>query len=232
MPVKQARLIFSSFSAIYTVADMDTDLLDGLLSLEEDFYHEGYALGAADGARAGHLEGKAFGLEKGFEKFLEMGMIHGKATVWAKRLIRDNSLLPAASIMQTHPLGPTDEGNRSEAGLSKSREAPAFLDELCNLNIPPLPVNPRLEKHIKTLLALSDPATLSTENTEETIAEFDDRLRKAQAKVKVIEKIIGESVGSGLPEAGTRDAASAGKAGKVGDGTGNIEDISSLHVRH
>jgi hypothetical protein len=211
---------------------MDADLLDGLLSLEDDFYNEGYALGTADGARAGHLEGKAFGLEKGFEKFLEMGIIHGKATVWAKRLTQDNSLLPAASSTQTHPLGPTEEGIQCELGLSKSGEALALLEELSNLKIPPLPVNPRLEKHIKALLALSDPATLSTENTEETVAEFDGRLRKAQAKVKVIEKIIGESVSSELSEAGTRDAANPGKVGKVGDGTGNIEDISSLHVRH
>lgn len=33
---------------------MDTDILDGILGLEEEFYNQGYELGVADGARAGY----------------------------------------------------------------------------------------------------------------------------------------------------------------------------------
>lgn len=67
---------------------MADDLFDSILHLEDDFYREGYALGEADGAPAGRLEGRAFGLEKGFEKYAEMGRLHGKAVIWASRLQR------------------------------------------------------------------------------------------------------------------------------------------------
>jgi hypothetical protein len=58
------------------------DIFDSILDLEEQFYAEGYKLGVADGARAGRIEGRVFGLEKGFEKFLEAGRLHGRAIIW------------------------------------------------------------------------------------------------------------------------------------------------------
>lgn len=61
-------------------------LFDPLLSLEEDFYQEGHALGMADGQYSGRLEGRAFGLEKGYEKFLELGRLQGRASLWKARL--------------------------------------------------------------------------------------------------------------------------------------------------
>ncbi|KXL51238.1 hypothetical protein M433DRAFT_41364, partial [Acidomyces richmondensis BFW] len=64
---------------------------DMLLSLEDQYFNEGYQLGVADGARAGKIEGRLFGLEKGFEKALEMGRLNGQTVVWKARLPRAHS---------------------------------------------------------------------------------------------------------------------------------------------
>src|SRR5271163_3634496 len=70
---------------------MDDDVLDDLLSPEENFYRDGYELGQADGTHAGHVEGKLFGIEKGYEKALEMGRLAGRAAVWTIRAGKDQS---------------------------------------------------------------------------------------------------------------------------------------------
>src|SRR5882762_2032425 len=67
---------------------MEDDPFESVLDLEETYYQEGYDLGVADGSRAGQIEGRVFGIEKGFEKFAAMGMLHGRAAVWASRLPR------------------------------------------------------------------------------------------------------------------------------------------------
>ena len=64
----------------------DSDPFAPLFSLEDEFYAEGLQLGITDGTRAGKIEGRTFGLEKGFEKFAEMGHMNGRSAVWAARL--------------------------------------------------------------------------------------------------------------------------------------------------
>ena len=61
--------------------------------------------------------------------------------------------------------------------------------ELCTL--PSLPKNPRLEKNINILYALVEPETLSTENTDEAVQDFDDRVKRAQGKAKIVERMTG-----------------------------------------
>ncbi|KAF1986655.1 DUF1715-domain-containing protein, partial [Aulographum hederae CBS 113979] len=143
----------------------NSDPFDSLLNLEEDYYKEGYELGVADGSKAGRLEGRVFGMEKGFKKFATMGQLQGRAAVWAAR--REKKRIP---------------GSTDEAVGEGSRERV----------LPPMPDNSRLEKHIETLYALAESASLSTKNSEEAVSEFDDRFKRAGAKVKVIEKIIRE----------------------------------------
>ncbi|KAL6905019.1 hypothetical protein GGI43DRAFT_298392 [Trichoderma evansii] len=140
---------------------MSSDLFDDVFTLEERFYTEGYNQGVQDGARAGRIEGRSFGMEKGFEKFLESGRIASKSIVWANRLPKN----PQS--------GSTSEEKTSEA---------------CTL--PPLSKNPRLEKNIKMAYALVEPDTLSTENSDEAVQDFDDRVKRAQGKVKIIEKML------------------------------------------
>lgn len=142
------------------------DPFDVVLNLEDQYYQEGFQAGVEDGTRAGLIEGRVFGLEKGFEKFFEMGKLSGKACVWAARMQKGKDS-PEQSIGTSH--------DGSKAGGVKS-----------------LRYGERLDKHVRTLRALSELESLSTQNTEDAVSEFDDRFKRATAKVKVIESIIGE----------------------------------------
>lgn len=132
------------------------DDFDTLLSLEDQYYSEGHALGVADGSRAGRIEGRVFGLEKGFEKFAAMGALAGRCAVWEARA------------------APNDGVQTKEPQLKR------------------LPKNARLAKHLQTLYALTEAESLSTQNDEDSVTDFDDRFKRAEGKMKVIEKIIGE----------------------------------------
>lgn len=149
------------------------DPLDDLWSLEERFYQEGYQLGVADGSRSGRIEGRLFGLEKGFEKFVAMGALAGQCAVWEARMSK-----------KVNP----DHTKESESDPD-------------HINVPPLPENARLRKHFQTLSALTEAESLSTQNNEEAVTDFDDRLNRAEGKTKVIQSILGES-GPGPAESG------------------------------
>ena len=175
---------------------MEDDPFDSVLDLEETYYQEGYDLGVADGSRAGRIEGRVFGIEKGFEKFAAMGMLHGRAAVWASRLPRkkeqgkDNE--KKATITQDEVTSSSLEASPNNLIPTSSEALVPAGDGVVASGLPPLAVNPRLERHIQTLFALVEPDTFSTENTEESVADFDDRLKRAGAKAKVIERIVGE----------------------------------------
>lgn len=132
------------------------DPFDTLFNLEDQYYSEGYNLGVADGSQAGRVEGRVFGLEKGFEKFAAMGALAGRCAVWEARL-------------------PTETEAQTNHAQLKS-----------------LPKNARLAKHLQTLYALTEAESLSTENNEDSVSDFDDRFKRAEGKVKVVEKLIGE----------------------------------------
>lgn len=154
-------------------------IFDEVLGLEERFYDNGFHQGTIDGIKAGRVEGRTFGLEKGFEKFVESGRLHGKSLIWANRL-------------------PQSRKQDLKGGTSKSHEAsqPMYRHHgpgnFSSKILPPLPDNPRLHKHITILHALAESESLSTENTEIAVSEFDDRLKRAQAKAKIVEKLSGD----------------------------------------
>jgi hypothetical protein len=159
---------------------MELDAFSEILGLEEQFYDDGFQQGLADGVKAGQIEGRTFGLEKGFEKYVESGKLYGKSLVWANRI-------PGSQNSHvTH--------DRQEA-VSPSDAASSLHDERNSspLTLPLLPQNQRLSKHLKVLHALSESETLPIENTEEAVSDFDDRLKRAQGKAKVIERLIGEN---------------------------------------
>ena len=189
---------------------MESNLLDSLLDLEEQFYNEGYELGAADGAKAGYTEGSVFAVEKGFEKFVEMGRLYGKALVWAQRLADSKS----------------PESFEQPLGQSLTTDTLSLEPSVCK-EIPSLPSHSaRLIKNLETLLELVDPASLDMSNTEEAVNDVDERLKGAAVKAKLIQRAMGESE----EPLGTSSNAKEGQ--KPGDGTGSIEDISSLNIRH
>ncbi|PWY66122.1 DUF1715 domain protein [Aspergillus sclerotioniger CBS 115572] len=198
---------------------MECNLLESLLDLEEDFYKEGYDLGVADGAQAGYTEGSVFAVEKGFEKFVELGRFYGKALVWAQRLAdyqpSNNSdpagldkRVPSSSLASDKPDG-------------SSLMDPAICQEMSRFSS-----NSRLAKNIDTLLELVDPASLPMVNTEEAVNDVDERMKGAAIKAKLIQRALGEREDNSDIHPDAKEPPTSG------DGTGSIEDISSLNIRH
>ena len=198
------------------------------------------------------MEGRIFGLEKGFEKYVRMGRLHGKAVVWAGRLpprsLPQNEIRSADdhhSVHFTKTLGKKREvqqGDGAGDGDGETRTpAPLAISEgeegqqafSAGESLPLLSDNPRLEKHIRMLYALVEVSSLSTANTEEAVADFDDRLKRAEGKVKIIEKLIGEFGDGETIWWGHEEHQTGGKASQKtkSSGDGSIEDISSLRVR-
>jgi hypothetical protein len=197
---------------------MESDPFDDLLSLEDRFYNEGFQLGTTDGVKAGRIEGRVFGLEKGFEKYVEMGILHGKSLVWAGRLSNNHA--------------PTTEVSRFPSGVNSDEAASSFnKDSSPSATLPSLPSNPRLGKHIKILYALTEPVSLSTENSEDTVSDFDDRLKRAIGKAKIVEKLVGEEGFASASGAGANSGLGSRQNANDG-GDSNIEDMSVLKARH
>jgi hypothetical protein len=158
----------------FTPQTMAHDPFDEILGMEEQFYSDGYRQGIVDGTSSGRVEGRTFGLEKGFEKYTESARLYGKSLIWANRI---------------------QQARGFEESNSKHDSAPRNGTTCFPSQLPPLPNNQRLAKHLKMLHALSESASLSTENTEEAVNDFDDRLKRAQAKEKIISKMTGDSKG-------------------------------------
>ena len=70
----------------------------------------------------------------------------------------------------------------------------------------------RARKNLRLMYALVEPGTLSTTNTDEAVNDFDDRVKRAQGKARVIEKMLGESA-AGMAASGGAAAVSASGAG-------------------
>ncbi|THV88742.1 DUF1715-domain-containing protein [Aureobasidium pullulans] len=180
------------------------DDFDSLFNLEEEYYTEGYNLGVADGSRAGRIEGRLFGLEKGFEKFAAMGNLAGRNAVWEARISDQNSA---------------------------ATEASEYM-------LPKLSGGTRLQKHLQTLYALTEAETLSTENNEDSVTDFDDRLKRAEGKVKVIEKLVGEgplTLEASQPATSGSGSAQERRQIKIkrtdAGGESSMEDFNIRHAR-
>lgn len=200
--------------------DENSDPFDSILSLEDSFYKEGYVLGEADGRRAGLLDGRLFGLEKGFEKYACMGKLHGRAMVWAGKIATDCQ--DAQAVSEIGAPNQDIETSSDGTSLAKDPHPTTMVRKTKPGRVDLLKLKPRLENHVRTLYALTEPESLSTKNSKDAVADFDDRLRRAQGKSKLIEKLTGE-VG---PDSDVTEKASDSKS------DGNIEDLSSLHIRH
>ncbi len=214
---------------------MAEDPFDDLLELEEKFYEEGQRLGVEDGRRAGLIEGRFFGLEKGFEKYAAMGKLHGRSVVWAGRLPLSKTVSHGKVLSEEVP----NAKRHDQASMLLQAELVPNVEEEASPgkiqskgSLAALPVNPRLEKHVRTLFALVEPSSLSTANNENSVTDFADRFKRAEGKVRIIEKLVGEEknneVISGAISSGTGKGTSQNR--KVGDG--GIEDMSVLQARH
>jgi len=146
--------------------DLDLDL-DSLLNLEDSFYDEGYAQGHRDGLRQSAFESRVFGVEQGFQKAIVMGRLHARARFWSARIRQ-----------QQKPALQTVEGEMDRAGDAEE--------------LPALKANERLQRNIENLLVYTESTTLPPANTDDDVADYDFRLRKALDIVKIIERTIGE----------------------------------------
>lgn len=209
----------------------EDDPFDSLFTLEDKFYKEGYDLGVSDGNRAGLIEGRLFGLEKGFEKHASMGKLYGRAVIWTGRLpisrdipVSDRQDASAADTERTLKSLSVQESN--QRGVQPEKEKLPG-----RMRVPGLPTNIRLEKHIRTLYALTEPESLSTANNENSVSEFDDRFNRAEGKIKVIEKLTGETGSQGnVRQHSSNPSGLDPQDGKIKGGDGGIEDISSRHA--
>ncbi|KAI1408505.1 DUF1715-domain-containing protein [Hypoxylon sp. FL1857] len=188
------------------------DLFDDILNLEEQYYKEGYDEGYKDGAEAGRIEGRSVGMKKGFEKFLEAGRLQSKAVVWANRIPNFQKKPTPNNDSQQEP---SQESPSSVQDEKKSESEPKTL--------PPLNSNARLEKNITMLYGMVEPGTLSTKNDDESVNDFDSRIKGAQGRVKMIERAVGEGASKGSADR-FRSAQSTQK-------NENIEDIGRISRR-
>ncbi|KAI0134714.1 hypothetical protein BJ170DRAFT_213204 [Xylariales sp. AK1849] len=160
---------------------MSADPFDDVLNLEDQYYDQGYKQGYEDGFQAGKIEGRSVGLKTGYEKFVEAGRLQGKAMIWANRL---PSLQKTSNT--TNELGDAPAESQSKTLETGPKE------QTVKSKLPPLNENPRLEKNVTSLYVLVEPGTLSTENDDEAVNDFDDRVKRAQGKLKIVERMTGE----------------------------------------
>ncbi|KAI0912078.1 DUF1715-domain-containing protein [Ustulina deusta] len=165
------------------------DPFDDLLNLEEQYYREGYEAGLKDGIEAGRIEGYSLGLKKGFEKFVEAGRLQSKAVVWANRIPKYQQR------RQQQQRDSTPEQKELEADV-ESKKGGGETSENDGRRLPPIHSNLRLEKNIEILYGLVEPGTLSTNNDDEAVNDFDSRMKGAHGKLRIIERVIGEGMTS------------------------------------
>jgi hypothetical protein len=184
------------------------DPFDTLLSLESQYHAEGLALGIAEGTAAGRIEGRVFGLEKSFEKFIELGRLRGRATVW-------NARLPGH-----------DQHTATSPQLEVGKEeAPRSSDPSDVLGVLPGSGSERLVRHVKRLVELTDSEDVSRENSEDGVQDFDDRLREAKAKAVLVERLVGEG---GKENAGGGTAVKRAGVKSSGAKSSEMEDFGGL----
>lgn len=74
-----------------------------------------------DGEKAGRIEGRVFGLEKGFEKFSELGRLQGRCSVWKARIA------PSITPTTTEGTGPAKSVQITSPRAQKQVESLAIL---------------------------------------------------------------------------------------------------------
>lgn len=182
---------------------MDDPNFESLLSLEDTYYEQAFEQGITEGRRQSRLESRLFGVEKAVEKFTQLGILQAQADLWAARTRQEAEDPPKRVV--TSP-------NVSVSIIATDREQ--FTPTL-----PSLPRRERILKQIELLRALVDTSELSFNNSNEAVSALDDRLKRAQTKAKLLEKLFGEenwrAASSNRP--GAQDGA---------EKSGNIEDFA------
>ena len=213
------------------MVNLNHDPFADILDLEDKYYQEGFDLGVKDGSRAGLIEGCLFGIEKGYEKYAAMGRLQGQAIAWAGRLptlqAKNSDAIAQQRLKVEHMTnmpGGTDIESKDSCLRDKQGRPTSSL--------PQLPATARLEKHVRTLYALVESSSLPTKNDEDSVSQFDDRLKRAEGKAKIIGKRIGEVSSNNAIAGFVPSTSPAPPAGSTEKGEASIEDVSVLYARH
>ncbi|KAF2787711.1 hypothetical protein K505DRAFT_316217 [Melanomma pulvis-pyrius CBS 109.77] len=191
-----------------------------LLTLEDSLYTSAYSTGLAAGAKAGKIEGRVFGLEKGFEKFAALGVLHGRSVVWGARLPSPHN----ASKEKTEAEHGKGEVKGNDTRQENTRaDAPSKGDSVESV-LPLLPPLPRLPPHITLLHSLTDPPTFSTSNTEDAVADLDDRFKRGASKAKLIALLLKEPDSASTLASFATEGSPRRKMKVAGEGSGKKED--------
>lgn len=103
---------------------MEDITLDGVLDLENEFYEKGYKDGQRQIVREQNLEGRIYGLQTGFQRFLVVGYIQGLIDDWSK--LKQKSielhLIQLQKLVDSIPMNNGDaEVEQYEAAVNKAR---------------------------------------------------------------------------------------------------------------
>lgn len=214
---------------------MEEDPFDQILRLEDEYYRQGFQLGQEEGRKAGLIEGKLFGVERGYEKFVQLGKLHARSVVWASRIPRienQKQVNTAQETMKSKEDRYEPLLNLEKLAIDKSPSSgeAAVANPQPALQ-PLLPNTSRLEKHVRMLFALTEPETFSTENNEDAVSDFDDRFKRAVARAMIIGRIVGEESGVTAPSALT-PSLNDDEAVMASHENASIEDVNVLLARH
>lgn len=206
--------------------DSSQDPFDDLLNLEEQYYKEGYDEGFKDGAEAGRVEGYSLGLKKGFEKFVEAGRLQSKAVVWANRIPKYQQRRQLQQQLQQDTTPEQQEQRSSiasvDAGVKLGEDPSELIKEMKDTQLPPIQGNPRLEKNIEMLYGLVEPGTLSMNNDDDAVNDFDSRMKGAHGKLRIIERAVGEGASRNVTNTLSSSSSSSPRKNE------NIEDVGRI----
>jgi len=120
-----------------------------------------------------HQEGYQEGLRDGAKHGLAEGRAFGLQKGFEKWL--ESGKLAGKSIVWANRLPSATQSSAAESSGPK---------------LPSLPNNARLDKNVHTLYSLVDPKTLSIDNSDAAVQDFDERLKKAQGKERIVSRVV------------------------------------------
>ncbi|KAK9455843.1 DUF1715-domain-containing protein [Dipodascopsis uninucleata] len=180
--------------------DID-DIFDSLLSLESVFYKEGYNEGLADGLRSGRSEGKQFGLQTGFQRFLSVGILQGRCRIWK-------------------------QFGKPQSQESQKRENTNSAYDQNIITLQSSSTDNRSMKQLQVLETLV--SDISIENTEEAVEEFENRIKRARTRAKIVASMFKDPT----PVQYETDAVQVLGKGETDDELAGIDAVSSSTHSH
>lgn len=101
---------------------------DEILNLEQKYYQQGYEDGVAQSTKEQLFEGKEYGYQTGFQRFLIVGYIQGLVEYWKKNIDKYDNKSLASHLEQLNKLVvdiPTENGDEQveeyEKRINKAR---------------------------------------------------------------------------------------------------------------